>query len=233
VYLTETLAKVRSIGSSFSYTYQDLRRAAMVPNVSIDTRRADACRQIHERTVEIFAAYGDSLNGLPGFVNNSAIGSITGLAGGWSTATGEVILSDMHAISRFIFLNSNTVHRADTMLLPTPEWALVTTKPYSSLVPKTVLDVFLENDPYIKTVDQWLLLNAANSNPDGRGARLSYNRIICYSRDPQYITCEIPQEFEQLPPQLEGMEFKIPCHSRFGGVSVPYPLAHGYADDML
>ena len=33
----------------------------------------------------------------------------------------------------------------------------------------------------------------------------------------------IPQEFEQLPPQMVNLMFKIPCHMRVGGIRVSYP----------
>lgn len=232
-YVTETIAKIRSIADSYSYTIQDLRASAMVPNVSLDTRRAEAARMIHERTIEVLAAYGDSTANLYGFANHSAIPNVTGTTGGWATATGESILGDLHKIANWVPLQSKTVHRPDTMLLPQAEWNIIATKPYSTLNPTTVLEVFLESTPYIKNVDQWVLLDAANSNPDGRGARLSYSRILCYQRDPMVIQLEIPQEFEQLPPQLEGMQYTIPCHSRCGGVNLMYPLAACYAEHMI
>jgi len=232
-YVSETLGKVRSVGNSYSYTVQDLRAAAMQPNVSIDQRRADVARLVHERTVETVCAYGDTANGLPGFVNNATVASVSGLTGGWGSATGEVILSDLHKIAQAVVNQSKTIHAPDTMLLPTTVWGLVATKPYSSVVPRTILDVFLESNPYIKNVDQWVLLDAANSNPDGEGARLAYNRIICYERNPANVTFEIPQEFEQFAPQLEGLQYTIPCHSRVGGVTISYPLSVVYADNVV
>ena len=46
----------------------------------------------------------------------------------------------------------------------------------------------------------------------------------------EVVTLEIPQEFEQFAPQVEGMEYQIPCHARIGGVAWYYPLAAVAAD---
>ena len=40
----------------------------------------------------------------------------------------------------------------------------------------------------------------------------------------------IPQEFEQFPPQPRNLSLIIPCHKRFGGVSLRYPMAITYMD---
>ena len=226
-FVREELAKIVSVGNSYSYTLQDLRASAMVPNVSIDTRRADAARMVHERRVELIAAYGDSTANVMGFVNNSTIPQATGTTGGWSTASSETILKDLHTIANFVVLNSKQIWQPDTMILPTTEYHLIATKPFSSYQPDTILDRFIRTNPYVKNVDQWLLLNASDSN-----AALTYNRIVCYKRDPMVLNLEIPQEFEQFPPQLEGLEYQVNCHSRVGGVQITYPLATCYASNL-
>ena len=49
--------------------------------------------------------------------------------------------------------------------------------------------------------------------------------ILMYRKDPDKLTLEIPQPFEQLPVQFEGLEYVVPCHSRIGGLIVYYPLS--------
>jgi hypothetical protein len=43
---------------------------------------------------------------------------------------------------------------------------------------------------------------------------------------------EVPMMFRQYSPQQKGLEFEIPCESRFGGCSVEYPLAFAIADSI-
>jgi hypothetical protein len=49
--------------------------------------------------------------------------------------------------------------------------------------------------------------------------------MIVYRKDPDVLTLEIPQPFEQFPAQERNLEFVVPAHSRIGGVIVYYPLA--------
>lgn len=223
VAVTEVLAPIRSIGDSYEYTIQELRAAAMVPGLSLDVRRASAARMMHERKIETIAALGDTPNGLGGFLKNANIPLVAGLTGTWSSATAAQILSDMNAIAQTIVTQSKQIHQADTMVLGTAQWGIVATTPYSTLNPDTILQVFLRNSPYIRNVDQWVQSDLANVGNNGP-------RIVAYQRDPMVLELEIPQEFEQLPPQLRGMTNMVPCHSRIGGVSVHYPLAAVYAD---
>ena len=76
----------------------------------------------------------------------------------------------------------------------------------------------------IKEVIPWYRLTGA-----GAGAS---DRMLIYVRDPDHLWLEIPQEYEQFPVQPLGLEFRIPCHARCGGVIVPYPLAIIYGDHI-
>jgi hypothetical protein len=224
-FVNEVIAPIRSIGDSYTYTIQDLRAASMVPGLSIDMRRADVARMVHERKVDDIAAFGSTQTGLASFAKNSNIG-LTSIVGSWASAESSVILGDMNAIAQAVVTQSVQIWTPDTMLLPTAAWGIVATRPYSTLNPTTILEVFLRNSPYIKNVDQWNKLNAANASGNG-------GRIVTYVRDPMCVELEIPQEFEQMPPQLEGMQYKVPCHSRCGGVSWHYPISATYADGAV
>jgi hypothetical protein len=224
VNVQEVLAPIRSIGDSYSYTLQELRASSMVPGLSLDTRRATAARMLHERKIETIAAAGDTVSGLGGMAKNTNV-PLASVTGTWSSASAAVILADLNAIAQTVITQSKQIHQPDTLLLGTAAYGIINTKPYSDLNPDTILQVFLRNSPYINDVDQWVqldLLNASNNGP----------RAVCYARDPMNLTLEIPQEFEQLPPQLEGMEYTVPCHSRIGGVSITYPLSMVYADGL-
>jgi len=226
--ISEVIAPIRSVGNSYHYTIQELRNSLMVPGLQLDVRRADAARMVHDRAIDKLAAYGSLPNGLTGFAVNSNVG-LTSITGTWASATSAQILADMNKIAQAVVDQSLQTFAPDTMILPTAAWGIVATRPYSDLNPSPILSVFLQNSPYIKSVDSWNRLNANSAaNPTG----LTYNRIVCYLRDPMVLELEIPQVFEQLPPQLEGMQYTVPCHSRCGGVSIHYPVAMTYADGV-
>jgi hypothetical protein len=88
----------------------------------------------------------------------------------------------------------------------------------------TVLKFFLDTNPYIKDVEPVVKLTGA-----GAGA---LNRAIVYRRDPMKITMEVTLDVTQHAPRLEGLEYEVPCESRFGGVLVYKPLSVAYSDGI-
>jgi hypothetical protein len=88
----------------------------------------------------------------------------------------------------------------------------------------TILQYILKTSPAIKNIE-WL------TELKGAGAT-GTDRMMAYPRDPQHLTLEIPQAFEQFEPQQEGMSFEIPCHEETAGVIVYYPLALAFGDGI-
>ena len=105
----------------------------------------------------------------------------------------------------------------DTLLLPLEHFHLAATTKLATPSDKTALMYFLETSPYVKSVEWLEELNGAGSG--------STDVIMAYKRDPRKLTLEVPQDFEQLPPQERGLEFVVPCHQRCGGVIVYKPLS--------
>jgi hypothetical protein len=77
----------------------------------------------------------------------------------------------------------------------------------------SILNYLLSNNPYIKNVDSWVHLR---------------NQCILYPRTPQALEMYLPLEFEMLEPQAVGMNIRVHCHARFGGVQVYTPKACAY-----
>ena len=60
----------------------------------------------------------------------------------------------------------------------------------------------------------------------------SSGRMVALRQDPMKLEAIIPQEFEQLPPQMEDFETKTICHARTGGVVAYYPASISYGDGI-
>lgn len=224
----DTLAKeypapIKSLGASYGYSIQDLRRSAMAGS-QLDARRAKAARRAHEQAVDEIAAFGNADAGLGGFTNNANVPLVAPDNAPWSSATALEILADLNKLSNSIVLTTLETFEPDTLLLDTASFQLINTLPMSTTgdADKTVLRFFLDNNPYISNVDQWTKLTDAGA--------AGVTRLVCYKRDPEVVELVIPQEFEQFPPQARNLEFVIPTHNRIGGVSVRYPLAMAYMD---
>lgn len=232
----EFRANIKSIGDSYGYSIQEIRAAAFA-GIPLEARRANAARLAIEQKIDIIGALGDSDNNLLGLFNqpNAQVytipaGATTGTTWGNGTGVGAgnksagEILGDLTAVANKAVQVTNGVEVADTIIIPIPQYGVIATVNMATGINATILEFFLRSNPWIRTVDYWHRLTGA-----GAGAT---NRMICYKRDPDHLQFIIPQEFEQFPPEAEGLEFKIACHARCGGVVVYYPLSIIYADGI-
>lgn len=220
----EFTGKCKSIGNAYSYSIQDVRRASMA-GMALETSLPSIARRAHEAKHDKIAAFGDTLSGLVGFLNHPNVPLVTPTTGTWSTATADQIIADLDKLVNSIVTTTNGVHVPDTLLLPITQFLRLNNLQKSAASDKTVLQWYLENNPFIKNIDHWYVLDTANAAGNGP-------RAVAYQRSPEVLGLVIPQEFEQFPPQAKNLAFSVPCHSRCGGVKVTYPLAIAYMDGI-
>lgn len=229
VYGTEESAKVRSLGSSFGYSVKEIRRSQMA-GTNLDQRRANAARRAIDELLERLAFTGDSnfnINGLinyPGISDYTVPNDGTGTSKLWSTKTPDQIVRDITGLISFIVSSTNGREAPDTLLLPIDQYMLIANTRMTDGNDKTILTFVLENNPYLKLIDWLPELKSA-----GVGAT---NRMLAYTRDPEHLTLEIPQPYEQFTPQQKGMEFEVPCHMETAGVICYYPLSVAFGDGI-
>jgi hypothetical protein len=215
-------APIRGLGASYSYSLQDIR-AVQFSRGRLNEMKALAARDSVEYQIDQLAAFGNVAAGLSGFLNHSAVPLVTPVVGAWTESTSATdIFKDLNKLVNAIVQATKETGIPDTLLLDTESMGILL-KPTGAEFSKTILRAFLDNNPYIKNIDQWHLLDNANVALTGR-------RIMAYKRDPVVVQLVIPQEFEQLPPQPKNLSFSVPCHARIGGISFHYPLAAAYMD---
>jgi hypothetical protein len=120
--------------------------------------------------------------------------------------------------------STNGVERPDTLLMPIEQYQLIASTPRADNSDTTILEFFLKANVGIKTVKPVHELKGAG--PAG------VDVMIAYKNSPEHLTLEIPQPFEQLPVQENNLSFKVPCHSRLGGLLIHYPLSVLVAEDI-
>lgn len=214
--------KVRSLGDSFGYSAQDLRRAALSGNM-IDAKRAIAARRGMELAIDDFGAFG--FEDAPGFLNNSNVPLVTPITGTWATATSAQIIADLNKLVNSIFTTTKTTWVPDTLILPTSAYAAISSTAYSTQTDKTVMRWFLDNNPHIKNIDYWYKLDTADAARTGA-------RAVAYKRDPAVLELEIPMEFNQMPPEAQNLAWKVACEARIAGCMVYQPKAIAYMDGI-
>ena len=215
----EVTHPVRSLGASFAYTIQETRAAAMVPNMNLEQRRANAVRRAYEEKVQEIAYFGDNPSGMKGFFNNDQVDKI--VPDKWftdATTTTDEMLALLNEPATRLVNGSNMKEQPNTMLVPYEVYRIISTTPRSATSDTTVMEFFLRTNPMITSIEPINELEA-----DKSGGELSKDRIITYDRSPDKLQLHIPSPLEFLPPVRQQLEFSVAAHARIGGTAVYYP----------
>jgi hypothetical protein len=222
----EYTTPVRSIGSSYGYTVQEIRAAIFVGR-SLTQRQANAARRANDQFVNKTAWFGNNLYNTLGMLNNAniPIGTVlndgTGSTTQWVNKTPDQILYDMNTLVNTINTVTKGVEVPNTLILPIAQYTLIASTPRSTVSDTTILEYFIQNNPFITTVDWVPELAGAGPVVDD----VATDVMIAYDKNPDKLTMEIPMPFTQYPPQERGLEFVVPCESRYGGIITYYPLS--------
>lgn len=230
---TEATGVVHSIGASFGWDLNEMREAARL-GVPLSSVKAQVANKAIARAIDEIIAFGALADaagnrpttGLQGFVNNADVVSGTVLDGTyWLDTTPPDpadVLQELGALVRAIAVDSKDVFGANSLLLPTAHYNFLKQTPFSDLSGESILSVFMKNNPELSLVAPWNVLDAAGAT--------GKPRVIAYQKDPSVAEAVIPQEFEMLPPEAEGLEMVVACHARCGGTKTYQPLAIKYMD---
>lgn len=231
VFGKEFTSKVKSLGGSYGYNVQEIREANMA-GTPLNAKKATALRKANDQAVNRIGWFGDDDAGLEGFLTQANVPSAVVPAGvttsnvpwdGGTPKNAAEILEDMNAAVTRIIDTTLGVEVPNTILLPVIQHRIIATRRLDSGTDTTIKEFFMKNNPEINMVDWVNELKDVDPAPSGGSAPTDI--MITYDRSPEVLSLEIPQPFEQFPAQEQNLEFKVPAHSRIGGVIVYYPLA--------
>jgi len=247
----EFSSRLFSLGTSYQYSTQDVRRARLA-GVPLETTKALSARRAIENAVEQIAYFG--VRSIPGggsqslkyapvlaALQKTPSGATDPLAAygltnfpnlniqvgtnNWTNPNTPLsaIIADWTAMQNAIFVTTKGIHRPDTVVFPLSLWAVLAQQPRSlTFTSDTLLNYMVGISPFIKNVFFSNMLETAGYKQDGSTIGPS---ILMFERNEENAQLVIPLEFEQLPPQLVNYVVKVPCHMRIGGLRVSYPGA--------
>jgi hypothetical protein len=228
-YGNEYTSNVADYGIAIGYSIQEIR-AAQKAGRPLEAYKMAAARRGWETLLDDIAFSGDSAENVIGMMNIPGANTYTVPNGGsgtaFSTKTAIQILTDLFQMERTPVNNTSGVEYADTLILPENQFGYISVTPVSSTVNTntTILQYFLQNSRFIKTVEPWWRLAGA-----GSGAT---DRMMSYRKSMDALRLEIPAELEFIPPQARNLEFVIDSIASCGGVICPYPMSVTYGDGI-
>lgn len=230
----EFVSPIKSLGSSYKYSIQEIRAAAFAGKPLVQ-RKANAAKRTVMQLENRICYFGDADHNLPGWFTNANIPDVALPADGGTSGTDfadkigtpDKIIRDLNSIANAVVNQSNGVHSPDTMLTPLAQFTLTSSTPRTGTSDTTVMAYFLANNPFIS---QWEWVNelaAANSF-----GNLAADTALAYKRDPDNLSLEVPQDFEQFAPEQKALAFNVAVHQRIGGTLIYYPLSMAKSDDV-
>lgn len=228
---------VHSIGNAYGYNLQEIRAASMA-GLPLTQRKANAARRANDQQVNTIAFFGNAAAGLLGLLNNPNVSRSllpadgTGTLTTFASKTPTQIVRDLNSTVNAVFTLTLGVETIDTLLMPLGQYTYISSTPWNEQNASnvTILEMFMRNSPFMKAggTVEWVNECAGAGTLSGGGKDI----MMAYRKDPDHLTLEIPQTFEQLPPQERNLEYVIPCHSRIGGVIIYYPLSVNVAEGL-
>lgn len=245
-FMAEFQSRCYSLGTSYSYSMQDLRRSRMAGGEPLESRKARAARRSMEQAVEQIGFFG--IQQVPGtsvtqglFAAPTAVSTtdqlyafgLTNFPGltvatttnDWTLSSTSIatIVDDFNTQVASVRTNTKGVHSVNSVVFPLSIWTKLNLKPRSTTFTEdTLLRYLLKLNPEITNVYWTPMTETAGLKQD---ASTPGPRIMFFERNEENIQLVEPQPFEQLPPQMVNMTVKVPCHQRIAGVRVSYPLA--------
>lgn len=235
----ETSIKMAAIG--YAYDLEEISQAAMLGrNLTAD--KARYARMAAEQFLDIAALFGDATAGFLGLLNNPTVTAVvapaTGAQNGFTTSTlwanklPAQILSDVNNTLSGIWISTQTLEMADTLLLPLAAYNYIANTRLSDLTSTTILQWLREVNSY--TADNGAPLTIRGIRGLDVAGAGGTGRMVAYWKDPSVVKMHLPMPFRFLPEPFRSrpLYWEIPGIFRFGGVDIRRPAAFRYVDGV-
>lgn len=227
----------------YQYNIEEVNSAIQIGGTLAD-RRARAARLVYTKFMYDLTLKGDAEKGLGGLINYGGVTTTTAAADGTGAATEWVnssgvglktpaqIVRDINVALQGVYLDSNTVEMADTILLPVEAYNYLAATPYSATTMETILSFVQRTNIYTLTTGRPLTIRAVcelgTGDAGGTGGRL-----VAYKNDQDYVKLHLPMPHRFLPVWQDGpMQWSVPGIFRTGGLELLTTVAFRYVDGV-
>lgn len=219
---------MRSIGTSYDYTDQDVQAARMAGGQGLDFHRGQAARMVVEQKLDDLLAFGDSLHGIRGIAGQTDFTAVSPVTGSWSSSTTQAqLFGDLNKLVLAGQLATGGLFMPDTLVLPLAVKPLLVNPWSTTANPTTIEQAWLatqdQSKSGIKAIEYWNKLDLANAGGTG-------GRALCYTKTDQVLEALLSYDYQEFIEPSSGLVIEIKAKARVGGLAVHYPLACSYMD---
>lgn len=224
----------------YEYTIEEIAQARRL-GINLGTEKAASALQAYEEFIDRVALYGDAQKGWAGLINNAAVTSglapNDGAGGGGSSRrfqdkTPVQVLRDINTLIGGVYLDTNRIEIADTLLMSLNLFNYIATTPRSDASDETIMEYLLRANVLTMTTGRQLRIRAV-LGLETAGASSS-GRMIAYRFDRSVVKMHLPMPHKFLPAaNVPGsIIFKVPGIFRLGGTEIRRKAAVRYLDGV-
>lgn len=205
----EETGRVWRLGDAYHFSLDEMK-GAMRTGRDLSAKKATAARKAFDTKINDLVWLGDANHQILGIFQQPNIPVIA--SAGWTTA--EIADSELgQAVTGIATLTMGN-HRADRIVIPPS-----VNKILAKLIPNggglTYADLFNKTNPGLQWEQAYEL-----EDIDGNGTKAA----LVFEYDPDNLSVEIPEQFNQLPPQARNLHWQVPCTGKTTGLYVYRPL---------
>ena len=215
----EEIFNVREFACGYAFGIKEIEQSQH-HNRRLDRMRALAARLVTEEKHNRVMMFGDPSVQIFGMLNYPRfprrISTVNML-----TATPAATLAELHAIFKQPYLNTGTVARPDTFLLPPAVFTRVGETPLADGDQTTILESFMRTNITKMsggTVEVLGIHELEGAGPNGEDLAVAYEKV------PEVIQNNPSILFEQRDPQPKNFAIITPCRGGTAGVTSQQPL---------
>lgn len=206
--MREETGKVYRIGNAYLYSIDEVN-ASIATGKNLPTRKATEARKAHDVKNNDMIFNGDANHQIVGLFDHPNIPHT--VSAGWTTAA--IAFAELSAAIASVTTTTGGLHNVTNIVIPpSVNLIMATNMPNTSISYRTY---FNQENPGLT----WQV-SAEMEDWDGNGNRA----VLLLERDASNAAIEIPEAFNQLPPQPKDLHYKIPCTSKSAGLIVYRPL---------
>lgn len=231
--MSENTVKVHSVGSSASWSRQEVRESAQAGK-SLDRELMLMMGEANARTIDQGTLLGDVDHNIPAFLAYPGLTQATipndgaGTLKTWASKTGTQILRDAGNLIKAVTVTTKGIEKPNTLLLPLSVYIDISVRPFDAANSsnKTILAYLQDN---LRALGITSIEGIPELETIGAGGT---GRAYIYTKDPRKVQQHIPLVFDATPAQPDGLEWKTAGESRFAGATYYYILSAAYGDGV-
>lgn len=224
----------------YGWNLEEINQAQML-NVNLSNEKGLAARRSYEEFIDSYLLRGSrpdngsakdtDFHGLIDYPGVTVVVAPNGASSSpdWASKTADEVLLDINNILSGVWIDSQNIELADTLLLSENAYVQLANKRIPN-TDTTLMRYVMENNILRMRFGRDLTIRTVRGlETAGNGG---VERVVCYRRNPEVLKAHIPMPLRFLPVQQKMLEFVVPGIFRFGGLDIRRMGAVRYLDGI-